>query len=426
MNNKVLILSFLILSLLAAALVSQNGSLVWMTIPILVYLAGGVYRSPAREKIKLRAERFTEQHKTDGVTTVNVQIKVQNQGQIPLYIQLRDKPPKNVSSVQGSLCQNQCLLPQETNELAYSFQSQRGNFTWKNIQAIVSDPFGLIETPLNLPASGEVFVYPETKNTRSIPIRPESTLHAPGSIPARLGGSGTDFWGIREYHPGDSLRWLDWRLTARHPHQYFTKEFEQEEIADIGIILDARQKSDVKSGEDSLFEHTVKASATLAEAFLHQGHRLSLLVFGEKILNVFPDYGKIQLQRILRCLSQARVGANSSLDSLEYIPIRLFPSHSLLIIMSPLAPNDRVLFPRLRALGYQVLLISPDPVNFYKNSISQDISSQMALRAARLERHLLLRDVAEYQIPVIDWQVDTPLVPLLRSTFKRPGHFFGT
>jgi len=51
-----------------------------------------------------------------------------------------------------------------------------------------------------------------------------------GSIPARLGGSGTDFFGVREYHPGDSLRSLDWRLTARHPRQFFTKEFEQEEM----------------------------------------------------------------------------------------------------------------------------------------------------------------------------------------------------
>jgi len=96
-------------------------------------------------------------------------------------------------------------------------------------------------------------------------------------------------------------------LTARHPRQFFTKEFEQEEIAEIGLILDARQSTDLRIGEESLFEHCVGATASLAEMFLHQGHRVSLLVFGEMMLKAFPGYGKTQLQRIMGCLSKAKV-----------------------------------------------------------------------------------------------------------------------
>ncbi len=161
----------------------------------------------------------------------------------------------------------------------YTFQSERGVFAWKTIRAKVSDPFGLIETELDLPAEAKIQVHPELNKFRPFPLRPQRTLHSAGSIPARLGGSGTDFWGVREYHPGDPLRRLDWRLTARHPHKFFTKEFEQEEIADIGLILDARQKTDLRIGEDSLFEHAARATASLAEVFLRQGNRVSLLVY---------------------------------------------------------------------------------------------------------------------------------------------------
>ena len=99
---------------------------------------------------------------------------------------------------------------------------------------------------------------------------------------------------MREYQPGDPLRRLDWRLTARHPHKFFTKEFEQEEIADIGLILDARQKTNLQIGEDSLFEHAARATASLAEMFLRQGNRVSLLVYQRRYASVFPGYGKLQ------------------------------------------------------------------------------------------------------------------------------------
>jgi len=45
-------------------------------------------------------------------------------------------------------------------------------------------------------------VYPPIKKFKAIPLRPRNTVHSPGSIPARLGGNGTDFFGVREYHPG--------------------------------------------------------------------------------------------------------------------------------------------------------------------------------------------------------------------------------
>ena len=161
-----------------------------------------------------------------------------------------------------------------------------------------------------LPANATIQVRPQIKKFKAISLRPQNTVHSPGSIPARLGGSGTDFFGIREYHSGDPLRTLDWRLTARHPHKLFSKEFEQEEIAEIGLILDARQRTDLQSGmRNPVFEHSIGATASLAEMFLHQGHRVSLLVFGETMLNAFPGYGKTQLHRIMSCLSKAKIEA---------------------------------------------------------------------------------------------------------------------
>ena len=151
--------------------------------------------------------------------------------------------------------------------------------------------------------------------------------------------------------------------------------------------------------------------------FLHQGHRVSLHVFGETMLNAFPGYGKTQLHRIMGCLSKAMVGTeNRASVNIDFLPIRMFPSHALIILISSLSSNDRSLFLRLRAYGYQALLISPDPIDFAYPTLPQDtVTNRLAIRAARLERRLRLNDIAQLQIQVVDWQVSQPLYPLVRN-----------
>ncbi len=73
------------------------------------------------------------------------------------------------------------------------------------------------------------------------------------------------------------------------------------------------------------------------------------------------------------------------------------------------------MFLRLRAYGYQALLISPDPIDFAYPILAQDTTTQLAIRTARLERRLRLNDISQLQIPVIDWQIGQPLFPLVRN-----------
>jgi uncharacterized protein (DUF58 family) len=420
MNNKTLVIGLIILSLLIVALITRNGDIAWLMLPFLAYLGIGILQTPPIEKVRLSAVRSLEQRRSNGNVLVDVSLSVQNQAPETVNLFIHETVQAGMKIAEGDLSRWVELQPGESAELKYTFTAARGNFSWKSISTVVSDPLGVVETDMFLPASAMIQIRPRIKKFKAIPFRPHSTLHSSGSIPARLGGRGTDFFGVREYHPGDSLRRLDWRLTARHPRKFFTKEFEQEEIAEIGLILDARSTTDLQIGEESLFESCVGATASLAEMFLHQGHRVSLFVFGETLLNAFPGYGKMQLHRIMSCLSIAKIGTdNRASSNLDFIPIRMFPSRALIVIISPLTSADKFLFLRLRAHGYQALLISPDPINFAYPTLAQDIANRLAIRAARLERRLQLNDIAQLKIPVIDWQISRPLFPLVRNALTR-------
>jgi uncharacterized protein (DUF58 family) len=420
MNNKTLVVGLIIFGLLIAALITRNGDIAWMMLPFLSYLGIGILQTPVLEKVRFSVIRTLEQNRSNGVASVDVNLTIQNQAAEAICFFIDEKVQAGMKITAGELSQWVALRLGETAELKYTFTAARGNFSWDSIRTVVSDPLSLIETEMLIPASAMIQIRPQIKKFKAISFRPHSTLHSPGSIPARLGGSGTNFFGVREYQSGDPLRRLDWRLTARHPRKFFTKEFEQEEIAEIGLLLDSRQSNELRIGEESLFESCVGATASLAEMFLHQGHRVSLLVFGETMLNTFPGYGKTQLHRIMGCLSKAKVETESrALSSLDFSPIRIFPSHALIIIISSITSADRPLFLRLRAYGYQALLISPDPIDFAYPSLVNDTTNRLAVRAAHLERRLRLNDIAQLQISVIDWQISQPLFPLVRNALTR-------
>jgi uncharacterized protein (DUF58 family) len=307
-------------------------------------------------------------------------------------------------------------------ELNYVSRAARGIYSWNSVHACASDPFGLFELHRDIPAPSEILVRPAPIHLRHVPLKPRSTLHAAGPISARLAGSGTDFWGVREYRTGDSLSRLNWRLAARHPHKLYTREYEQEEIADFGLILDARRMTNDDAMEETLFEYSVSAVASLSENFLKKGNRVALLIFGKSITVVFPGYGKKQFNLVLRNLARARLGANLSFGYLEYFPARLFPTRSQIVLVSTVDARDLETYARLRACGYDVLLISPDPIDYVARTLPLTETNTLAIRAARIERTVQLKQLLKMGVEVIDWQVTEPFDAVIQATARHMVH----
>ena len=246
------------------------------------------------------------------------------------------------------------------------------------------DRFGLFRRQASVSAPAELFVLPQPRPLKRVAIRPLRTRGYAGPVPARVGGSGIDFFGVREYQLGDPRRWINWRVSARHPRSLFSNEFEQERIADVGLILDARSRSDVMIGEQSLFEQGIQAAASLAEAFLSDGNRVGLLIYGRVLDWTFPGYGKVQRERILRALARARTGESQVFDNLSYLPTRFFPAQSQVVLVSPLWPDDLAMLIRLRARGYQVLVVRPDLIELESQSLGSEPEVALAARIARV------------------------------------------
>ena len=114
----------------------------------------------------------------------------------------------------------------------------------------------------------------------------ERLPRAPGSRTVRRRvGVGIQHFDHRDYAPGDEVRHIDWRQTARS-RRPIVRRFEAESVSDWTLVLDA--SSSMATHDGAKWRAAVRAAAALSYALLHLGHRVGLLVFGARLIAQCP------------------------------------------------------------------------------------------------------------------------------------------
>ena len=414
MNHRALLLLLIAGGLSLAALMLRNGDMLLLAVPFLAFLFTGLIQAPG--EVKCKASRTTDKSTALTGELVTVSVRLVNQGGTLHNFFVRDALPAKARVVEGSPQHSLLLARGGAAGFGYAFEAPRGIIEWPDLTVTAADPLGLFEASASVPADGEVVIRPAPIRLPRLPFRPRGTLHTPGPVPVPLDGPGTDFLGIREYQPGDPLRRINWRLAARHQGRLFTNEHERHEVADYGLVVDARIT------DPEVFERAIQAAAGAAECILREGNRLAMLVFGKAMSATFPGYGKRQLNLVLRSLAAAMPSPRIPLVYLDYFPRRLFPRHSILLMISTVSPDDVQMYGELRAVGYEILLVSPDPLEVAARRLNGKPEARLAVRLARIERRLTLLTLSKLGVHVVDWQADQPLQAALEGLEGRAVH----
>jgi len=430
--SRTFLLTCSIYLLLFASLVFLNADLLGLVLPILVFLLYGWWSAPKDGGLYVR-RRFSSERLTVG-EPVEVSVSIINNGSHLNEALIEDLIPVGLSLISGSPRHVISLVTGEEFIFRYRLRGNRGACAMGSLKVTTTDPLGLFPRSYLLGTAGNLIVFPRVLPLGRIAIRPRRTRLYAGSIPARVGGTGLEFFGVRDFQPGDPPRVINWRASVRRSSglpegnlaantrnvnlKLISNQYLQERVADVGIVLDGRELSNWMAGE-SLFEKSVMASASLADAFLKLGNRVGLLVYGQYLDWTPPAYGKLQRERILQSLARARLGSSSVFAGLDGISTRMFPAESQIVLVSPLVNEDWSILVRLRSHAYQVLVLSPDPLAFEYSHLRRSAELDVALRMARLERKLLIRKLERAGIHVIEWDVSKPFEQVVQSQLMR-------
>jgi uncharacterized protein (DUF58 family) len=406
MTRRAFLLIVLVYLLVIAGLVSLRGELLALAIPLILFLLVGFWKAPGQLHLEIQRSLSGERAMPD--QPVQVTLTVRNNGPGLEEMIIEDNLPGGLQVRKGSNRHMLAIPGNGSYTWTYTVSGPRGYYAFSTVLVDASEGLGLLQQRTSFPANGQLFILPPVMRIRRVAIRPRRTNVYSGTIPARLGGPGVEFFGVRAYEHGDPPAWINWKISARRPQELYSNEYEQERVADVGIVLDGRLGTNVLRKGHSLFEYSVQAVAALADTFLAQGNRVGLLLYGHYLHWTFPGYGKIQRERILQALAKAEPGGSLVFADLAHIPTQLFPAHSQIVLVSPLRLDDFDVLLQLRARGYQMMVISPDPVSYELSYLPDRPEVRSAGRIVAVERALLIQKLQHAGVQVVNWNVIRP------------------
>ncbi len=154
--------------------------------------------------------------------------------------------------------------------------ARRGVYEVGPLVAITSDPLGLTQRDHEVAPRFELLVHPRIEEVSDRPLTrqfEDPPIRPPVSKPFP---TGFEFYGMREYKPGDDLRRIVWRASAR-TGKLMVREAEQGITDRITIVLDTdRGSHSHEEGYSESFETGVSAAASLAARHLRDGYEIRL------------------------------------------------------------------------------------------------------------------------------------------------------
>lgn len=176
-------------------------------------------------------------------------------------------------------------------------------------------------------------------------------------------GSGIDFVQSRQYQPGDSVKSIDWKVTAR-TGRYFVKEYEAPKQLPIYIVLDTSASMCVSSIKMSKYAWAVQLAAGLALVAQYRMSPVGLMGCGcaERDLHYKPTLSK---SIVMQWAHELRHYDLSESTSLGRTLRRLTPSlqsKSLVMVISDL--HDEEALSALKFINQEhdtIVLMMQDP-----------------------------------------------------------------
>jgi uncharacterized protein (DUF58 family) len=157
-----------------------------------------------------------------------------------------------------------------------------------------------------------------------------------GAYRSAFKGEGIEFAGVREYLPGDDVRTIDWRVTAR-TGRLAVRRYVEERNRTVLFLVDVGAGMAAGSGTRTLLEVAAEVVALVGGAAVAGGDRVALLAWSDRQeLALTPRRSDAALLRMVRELLLVQPGGRASAlpAALAEVP-RVLRRPGVLVVISP-------------------------------------------------------------------------------------------
>jgi uncharacterized protein (DUF58 family) len=191
---------------------------------------------------------------------------------------------------------------------------RRGPVRLDSFEVSTAFPFGLMRKTLRFMQAGEVLIHPEIRPLRAEILARVTSGGAGGHRLSAQPGGFDDFFGVREYRPGDSVRSIAWKRLAG-TGSLVTIERSRSVPTRVRVLIDLRTPTSelrVTDGEDAraLEERAIVLAASFLALADRMGYEYALCVAGFDIPPVTLRKGHFHREKLLSLLAAIDLDAS--------------------------------------------------------------------------------------------------------------------
>ncbi len=277
----------------------------------------------------------------------------------------------------------------------------------------VTEPYGLLRWRGSAGRPHTVRVHPTPTQLRTL-LAPWLVRRVTGTHGSRVVGRGVEFVDVRPFASGDSLREINWKVTAR-ANELWVSQRHPDRASDVMLLVD----SFVESGHDvrTVVGVAIEAAVALAESHLAVTDRVGIVELGGMVRWVRPGAGQLQLQRLVDALLATGLHRHVADRDLAPLLSRALPPRSFVVALSPLLDPRFIdaLF-ILGGHGHDVAVVECESVT--KLAEHAGVNQRLAERIWQAERQMVRDRLADRGIAVTRWRrgvhLDLALGDLIR------------
>ncbi|MEE9149273.1 MAG: DUF58 domain-containing protein [Candidatus Tectomicrobia bacterium] len=231
-----------------------------------------------------------------------ISLTIHNGSDTWIRIRLRDELPAALAPITPSL--EGTLGPQQTTQLRYQVRSlRRGLHVFGHVVMRLEHQFGLLQRQIHFPVRDEIKIYPQFVHIQDYALlakidqRDEVVRR-----PRRIRGSGMDFESLRPYIPGEDVRKVDWKASARRG-TLISRNLQVERGQQLAVLIDAGRLMTESIGLFSRFEYALNAAVMLSYVAQKRGDSIAVATFSNRIESFLPPTrGQSIVPRVLESL----------------------------------------------------------------------------------------------------------------------------
>lgn len=189
-----------------------------------------------------------------------------------------------------------------------------------------------------------------------IAVKKLATALSFGNDRSPFKGSGVEYVQSRLYQPGDPVRAIDWKVTARtgEPH---VKEYEAPRQLPAYLLVDTSASMVVSAAKRSKYAIAVHIAAGLALCCLERLSPVGVVGLGSEPMHVRPSLSKVQIMQWTHRLRRYRTDQSTQFGRRLRELRSSLVSRSLLIVLSDLHDGEELASLKNLAQEHDVVVI---------------------------------------------------------------------